>query len=191
MHCWIETNFCFKDLRRVFSLQQWPLHCNRLESEGATEKLSLPIMCKRRHGVLEYLKFEWVRTTSKSLYIFPVSQQWASSARGKTELKKLVGSIWKYKSDILITIHLFYLNSNKQAQLELNIYLSWVVRVVGPNLEIPFCAQPCISDARGTHKCEKYHFTYSVRQPFFRFLSPVDCNVSLSLKDQSSFYCTT
>ena len=30
-----------------------------------------------------------------------------------------------------------------QIKLPWSLYLCWVIRVVGPNLEIPFCAQPC------------------------------------------------
>ena len=115
-----ETNFCFKDLCRVSSLQQsgiwrrsWILNFRALSSaRGDIE-------------YVEYLKFEWIHATSKPLCISPASQHWASSARGKTELKKFVGSIWKYKSDILTTIHLFYLNSNKTSSTGIRHFI-WV-----------------------------------------------------------------
>ena len=55
--------------------------------------------------------------TGKSIIYFPASQHWTSSLRGKTELKKFVGSIWKYKSDILKTIY-FISTEIKQAHLE-------------------------------------------------------------------------
>ena len=61
------------------------------------------------------------------------------------------------------SLHFAQLKSDKfystQIKMPWSLYLSWVIQVVGPNLENPFCTQPCSETERGSEESTQMYLT--------------------------------
>ena len=105
-------------------------HCSRLVTEEVSKT-------KRRH---------WLQIFRISIVL--LCEGWLQCiASAMQRLFTWQNHLCQINNSILSELNLDHFKSMR-IELQSQFYARWVIRVVGPNLEIPFCAQPCSGGLR-------------------------------------------